>query len=62
MYLQGKERKVRRMDTKRITEILYTLDIASNMDCFDVLERIKNENLSNIISCSRGGKQTLSCF
>lgn len=50
------------MDTKRITEILYALDIVGNMDCFDVLERIENENLSNIISCSRGASKLCLVF
>ena len=44
MYLQGKERKVRNMDIKRITEILYALDITSDMDYFDV-RKIEQNNV-----------------
>lgn len=50
------------MDIKRITEILYTLDISSNMDCSDVREKIKNENLGNIISCHRGASKLCLVF
>lgn len=50
------------MDIKRITEILYALDIASNMDRFDVRERIENENLSNIISCYQGASKLCLVF
>ena len=42
------------MDIKRITEILYALDITSDMDYFDVRKRIEYENLDNIISCNHG--------
>lgn len=50
------------MDTERITEILYTLYIASDIDCLDVRERIKNENLGNIISCHQGASKLCLVF
>lgn len=50
------------MDAEKITEILYTLYIASDMDCLDVRERIKNENLGNIISCHQGASKLCLVF
>ena len=50
------------MDTEKITEILYTLYITSDMDCFHVRERIKDENLSNIISCYQGASKLCLVF
>ena len=50
------------MDTEKITEILYTLYVTSNMDCFHVRERIKDENLSNIISCYQGASKLCLVF
>ena len=50
------------MDIKRIAEILYTLDITNNMNYSDVLERIEDENLSNIISCHKGASKFCLVF
>ena len=50
------------MDTEKITEILYTLYVTSDMDCFHVRERIKDENLSNIISCYQGASKLCLVF